>query len=151
MLHVVPMHVNTTFIPSSHSSDYSFKNSWFHSNCLISILYSLLLTSNSLISSEYTKVIMCLHSQKSRRLKSEDHAGHLTGLVQLFSDIAEKMRCAPSCMLACFVDEEAHLPRVLVNHWTKTDSTVHLVLTAVLRCPLSLKSYDTDILVSSHI
>jgi len=37
-------------------------------------------------------------------------------LVQLLSDSAEKMRCAPSCMLACVVDVEAHLPRVLVNH-----------------------------------
>jgi len=37
-------------------------------------------------------------------------------LVQLLSDSAEKMRCAPSCMLAGVVDEEAHLPRVLVNH-----------------------------------
>ena len=72
-------------------------------------------------------------------------------VVQLLSDSAEKMRCAPSCMLACVVDEGAHLPRVLVNHRTKTGSTMHLVLTAVLRCPLSLKSYGIDILVSSHI
>ena len=162
MLHVVPMHVNTTFIPSSHSSDYSCKNFWFHSNCLTSILYSLLLTTDSLISFEYTKVIRCLHIQKSRGLKSGDHADHLTGpscsihcptrvWFSCCLTVQKKMRCAPSCKLACVVDEEAHLPRVLVNHWTKTDSTMHLVLTAVLRCPFSLKSYGIEILVSSHM
>jgi hypothetical protein len=81
-----------------------------------------------LIIAEYTKVFTCPHSQNSRGLREWDHAGQLTGssvtyplfiknLVQVLSNNEEKMRWCPIMHDPhVVVDEEAHVPSILVNH-----------------------------------
>jgi hypothetical protein len=78
MPYVVSMHVNTTCSSWLHRDPHSVKNSWFHSDLLTGILYSCN-TSKSLISTEYTSLCVCPHSQKSRGLRSGVHTGQLTG------------------------------------------------------------------------
>jgi hypothetical protein len=82
--------------------------------------------SNSLNGAEYTKVFRYPHSQKSRGLRSGDHAGLLMTSLSypLFMKVRfrccltvrRKWGCAPSCIV---IDEAAHVPRVLVYHLSK--------------------------------
>jgi hypothetical protein len=85
---------------------------------------------------EYTKVFRCPHSQKSRRLRSGDCAGQsawpqhsvdwfIESLVQVLSD----NEVMPHHEWTTCVDvEEAHVPRVLVNHSPKNNGTLHLLV-----------------------
>jgi hypothetical protein len=53
-------------------------------------------TSKSLIGAEYTKVIKCPHSQKSRGLRSGDHAGQLAGPPY-------PIHCLPKVWFRCYL------------------------------------------------
>jgi hypothetical protein len=88
-------------------------------------------TSKTLIGAEYTKVCRCPHSQRSRRLRSGDRAGHLSG-PRVLSTVHRKSgpgavwQCGENEMVShhawtpcVVVDEEAHVSRVVVNHSPK--------------------------------
>jgi hypothetical protein len=75
MLHVVPMHFNTTFSSSLYGGAYSVEFSRFHSNLQTGIVISLLLY--SYIGAKCIKVFRCRHSQEFSGLKSGDRAGQL--------------------------------------------------------------------------
>jgi hypothetical protein len=74
-------------------------------------------TSKSLIGAEVTEVFRCLYGKKSRVLRSGDRAGQLT----VHWKCGENKVMLHHAWTTCVVfDEEAHVPRVLVNHSTKT-------------------------------
>jgi hypothetical protein len=129
MLCVVPMNFNTSFISSlqevrtlSEIPDFTRISIRCCNTC------------KSLIDAEYTKIFTCSNSQKSRGLRSGDHAGQLTGpphpshcspkvWFRCCLIIRRKWVGSPSCLnhMRCF-DEEAHVPRILVNHsWRYTE------------------------------
>jgi hypothetical protein len=96
-------------------------------------------TPKSFIGAEYTKVFRCPHSQKSRGLKSGDHASQLTGPL---SPVHCSLKSGSGALwqwrenevmphdawTTCVANEEAHTPRVLVNHSPKNGGRLHLLV-----------------------
>lgn len=83
----------------------------------------------------YTPAFEWSHSQKSRRLKSGDQTGQLTGPPypthysqksgSVLSDNAEKMRWCNIMHGCVIIDEQVHVPRVLENHSPGNDGTLN--------------------------
>jgi hypothetical protein len=127
---VVPMHSNTTFSSSSHIGVHSVENSWFHSNLCWAFSARCCNISKSLISAEYTKVFRCRGIMQAGRLGL-----HILPTVHQKTGLGAVWQCRENegvphhtwtiCVVA---DEEANVPRVQVNHWPKTDSTLHLLV-----------------------
>jgi hypothetical protein len=152
ILCVVPMHFNTTFSSAPHRGAHSVEDSWFHSISR-QAFSTRCNASKSFICAEFTKVFSCLHSQKSRKLRSGDRAGQLAGPPRpIHCSPKVWFRCGPSLQgvphhawTACVVvDEETHVTRLPVNHSQKLDGTVHLLVSQArqlvlsadyLRCP----------------
>jgi hypothetical protein len=143
MLNVVPINFNTTFSSSLHRGTNSVKKFLvpFVSPDRHSPLVAILPL--SLIGCIYTKVFWSPHSQKSKWLRSVDHAGQLTGLphpiycsLKLWFRFCLTMHrkwggAHHACTTSTAIDEEAHVQRVLLNHTQKNDSTLYLLICSV--------------------
>lgn len=136
MPYVVPVHFNTTFSSLSHRVSHSIENFWLYLNILIGNSFK------SLISAAHTKVFRCTQSQKSRRLRSRDCIFQLTwSLRPICGSLKVLFRCCltmcskwgdDTCTICAVSEEEAHVPRVLVNHSPKIKYTAFLGKTT---CP----------------